>query len=263
MAKIDVLIDLFFTDLPLGRRVEQIATCGYRAIETWGGGDAAALKEMAVAGKSAGVELVSIVMNFATQDEVAPIRKENLQRFLDQMDRYSDHALAAGCHQGIVTTGQSVLGRNYQEQRAALVQAVRAAGERAAAKGFRLNLEVLNTEVDHPGYFLGSPQEGVAIVKEVGLDNVRMLYDIYHMGIMTGNLTSFITQNIQWIGHFHAAGIPGRHELFQGETNYPFILRQIDEVGYAGHVGLEYFPQLPCPETLIQTKAYLSSVWCP
>lgn len=260
MTKIDVLIDLFFKDLPFGQRVGKIAECGYRYIETWGGGDAAVLKEMADAGKASGVELVSIVMNFAIQDDVAPICKENFTRFMDQMDRYSDNALAAGCRQGIVTTGQSVGGRNYQEQRSALVHALREAGKRAAAKGFRLNLEVLNTEVDHPGYFLDCPKEGVAIVKEVGLENVRMLYDIYHMGIMTGNLTAFIEQNIEWIGHFHSAGIPGRHELFNGETNYPFILNKIEKAGYQGYVGLEYFPLLSCPETLVKTKEYIARV---
>ncbi|MEI6168200.1 MAG: TIM barrel protein [bacterium] len=258
MIKVDALVDLFFTDLILGQRVEKIAACGYRYIETWGGGDASALKEMGDAGQQCGVELVSIVMNFATQDDVAPIRKENLQRFVDQMDRYSDNALAAGCRQGIVTTGQWAGGRNYHEQRASLVQAVREAGRKVADKGFRLNVEVLNTEVDHPGYFLGCPKEGVAIVKEIGLDNVRMLYDIYHMGIMTGNLTVFIRENIEWIGHFHSAGIPGRHELSDGETNYPFLLNQIEKAGYQGYFGLEYFPLLPCPQTLVKTSEYLS-----
>jgi hydroxypyruvate isomerase len=258
MVKIDVLVDLFFKELPFEQRVEKIAKCGYKYIETWGGGDAEVLKKMNDAGKQCGVELVSIVMNFATKDDVAPIRKENLPRFIEQMERYSDNALAAGCKQGIVTTGQSVGGRNYQEQRIALIAAMREAGSKLAKKGFRLNLEVLNTEVDHPGYFLAYPQEGVAIVKEIGLENVRMLYDVYHMGIMSGNLTVFIEQNIEWIGHFHSAGIPGRHELFNGETNYPFMTDKIEKSGYKGYFGLEYMPLLPCPETLVKTMGYLS-----
>ncbi len=258
MIKIDALVDLFFEDFPWEQRVEKIAECGYRYIETWGGGDTAQLQSLAAGGKNCGVELVSIVMNFATQGDVAPIGRENLARFIEQMDRYSDNALAAGCKQGIVTSGQSIGGRNYQEQRAALVHAMREAGTLMAKKGFRLNLEMLNTEVDHSGYFLNSPQEGVAIVKEIGLDNVKALYDIYHMGIMTGNLTVFIEQNIEWIGHFHSAGIPGRHELFNGETNYPFILDRIEKAGYKGYLGLEYMPLLPCPETLVKTLEYLS-----
>jgi len=257
MLKVDVLIDLFFKDLPWGRRVEKIAQCGFKFIETWGGGDAKVLKEMAGAGRKCGVKLVSIVMSFAGEDDKAPIKKENIKRFTEQMDRFSDNALAAGCRQGIVTTGHTVQGRGYQDQRASLVAALRKAGELVGKKGFRLNLEPLNTEIDHPYYFLSSPQESVAIVKEVGLDNVKVLYDIYHMGIMTGNMTIFIESNIKWIGHFHSAGSPGRHELFNGEINYPFIMDRIEKAGYRDYFGMEYMPLLPCPETLTKTYKYL------
>lgn len=258
MIKIDVLVDLFFRDLTWEQRVEKIAESGYKYIETWGGGDAAQLQALATSGNNCGVELVSIVMNSPSSKETAPVANENLNAFIEQINRYSDNALAAGCNTGIVTTGPSSGGRSYQEQRKALVEALAAAGELVAKKGFKLNLEILNTEVDHPGYFLSSPQDGVAIVKEVGLSNVKVLYDIYHMGIMTGNLTAFIEQNIAWIGHFHAAGIPGRHELFKGETNYPFLLQKIEAAGYQGCFGLEYKPLLPCPETLVKTLEYLS-----
>jgi hydroxypyruvate isomerase len=258
MLKIDALIDLFFTDLPFADRVPEIAKCGCKYIETWGGGDAAQLKAMAEAGESCGVELVSIVMNFATEEKVAPINPDNKQRFLEQMDRYSDNALGAGCKHGIVTAGQAVAGLNYQEQRKALAEALRDAGEMVGKKGFKLNLEPLNTEVDHPGYFLDCPQESVAIVKEVALDNVKILFDVYHMEIMRGNQAVFIENNIDWIGHFHCAGVPGRHEPFNGETNYPFIMKKIKEAGYDAYLGLEYMPVLPSPETLIKTLDYLN-----
>lgn len=257
--KLDILVDLFFKDLPWDQRVARIAACGYRAVETWQGGDAAVLKQMGDAGKGCGVELVSIVMNFATDAKAAPIDPANLERFLEQVDRYSDNALAAGCRQGIVTAGQSIGGRNYQAQRCALVAALRKAGELAAKKGFRLNLEPLNTEVDHPGYFLSSPQDGVAIVKEVGLGSVRLLYDVYHMEIMIGNQTVFIESNIDCIGHFHAAGVPGRHELFDGETNYPFLLKRIAKAGYRGYFGLEYVPLLESRASLLQTREHLAA----
>lgn len=253
MLKVDVLVDLFFTEDELAARVAKIADCGYNYIETWKGGDAAELKTMADAGKDCGVELVSIVMNCATDAAVAPINADNKKAFVERMDEYSDNALAAGCEQGIVTTGQSIGGENYQEQRSALVEALREAGELVAKKNFKLNLEMLNTEVDHPGYFLDSPSDGVAIVKEVGLNNVKVLYDVYHMAIMTGNVTVFIEKNIDWIGHFHSAGIPGRHELFNGETNYPFIAEKIEKAGYDAYFGLEYMPLLESEETLKKT----------
>ena len=223
-----------------------------------GGGDAAVLKAMSDAGKKCGVELVSIVMNFATEEAVAPIRPNCLNAFLEQIDRYSDNALAAGCRQGIVTTGQSVTGCNRETQSKALLEAMRQAGQKVASKGFQLNLEVLNTYVDHPGYFLDDPADGIAIVKDVNLQNVKLLYDVYHMEIMRGNQTVFIENHIDWIGHFHSAGVPGRHELFLGETNYPFVLQHIQNAGYKGFFGLEYFPTLESGESLRKTMEYLS-----
>lgn len=257
MLKIDVLFDVVFGDIALTERIPKIAKCGYKYLETWKGGDAAEMKSIGEACKTSDMELVSIVMNFATEEQVAPINPDNKQRFLEQMDRYSDNALSAGCKQGIVTTGQSITGLNYQQQRIALIEALREAGELVGKKGFKLNLEPLNTKVDHPGYFLDCPQEAVAIVKEVALDNVKILFDVYHMEIMRGNQTIFIKNNIDWIGHFHSAGVPGRHEVFNGETNYPFIIDAVEKSGYEGYFGLEYMPLLESDESLRKTLKYL------
>jgi hydroxypyruvate isomerase len=75
---------------------------------------------------------------------------------------------------------------------------------------------------------------------------------------MTGNQTVFIEHNIDFIGHFHSAGVPGRHELFNGETNYPFILKRIEAAGYSGYFGLEYMPLLESRDSLVRTQAYLA-----
>lgn len=255
--KIAPLVDIFFKEKPWEDRVKEISGCGFSYIETWQGKDASILKRLAESGKDCGVKLVSIVINFATDSEVAPISAGNRSRFLDQVDRYSDNALSAGCPQGIVTAGQSIPGLDYQQQRTSLVDSLREAGELVSRKGFCLNLEPLNTEVDHPGYFLDSPFEGISIVKEVGLHNVRMLYDFYHMAIMSGNNTSFVCANIGWIGHFHVAGLPGRHEPYPGEIYYPYMLRSALKAGYEGYFGLEYMPLLGSRETLVKTLAHL------
>lgn len=257
MLAIAPLIDLFFDDLPWPERLEAIAACGFRQIETWKGGDPEELKAIHRAGKANGVELVSIVLNFATEEAVAPVRAENRASFVERIDQYADYALAAGCTQGIVTTGQIAPGRGYEAQRQALVDALRTAGEKVAGKGFRLNLEPLNTEVNHAGYFLDCPRDAVSIVKEVALPNVRLLYDLYHMTIMTGNQTMFLERNLEWIGHFHLAGTPGRHEPYLGETAYPFLLNRIVAGGYKGAFGLEYMPTLPSRESLLNTREYL------
>jgi hydroxypyruvate isomerase len=257
MIQTDILIDTLFLDIPIQKRVAHVAGCGFKGIETWAGNDDAALNIIASECRQSGVELVSVVLVSGNQEDLVPIRGENLQRFVDLVDQRTDFALAAGCTQGIITTGQSVVRRSYQEQRSALVDALCAAGAIAASKSFRLNLEPLNTEVDHPGYFLDDPFESAAIIKEVGLASVRLLYDIYHMGIMSGNQTSFIENNISLIGHFHGAGLPGRHELFESETDYRFLLKRIQAAGYNGYFGLEYLPLMDSKASLEKTAIYL------
>ncbi len=252
MLKVNPLIDLFFTDLPWEKRVEKIAACGFKYIETWRGADPAELKLM----NGSGVQLISIVMNFATQADVAPINPKNQKAFLEHIDRMADNALGAGCKQGIVTAGQQVGGMSYQAQRKSLVEAMAKAGNLVADRGFKLNLEPLNTEVDHAGYMLYSAADAVAVAKETGCANIGVLYDIYHMTIMMGNQTAFLRENMDWIGHFHVAGVPGRHEPNEGETNYPFLLKEIEKCGYQGYIGLEYIPLLPSEESLRATAKY-------
>ncbi|MBA7497799.1 2-oxo-tetronate isomerase [subsurface metagenome] len=124
-------------------------------------------------------------------------------------------------------------------------------------EGFTLLLEPLNTYVDHPGYFLNSAKEGARIIRDINHPHIHLLYDVYHMQIMEGNVISTIEQNIDIIGHFHAAGVPGRGELYIGELNYPNIIKRIEGLGYEGCFGLEYFPSMDSEESLKSIKELL------
>jgi hydroxypyruvate isomerase len=81
-------------------------------------------------------------------------------------------------------------------------------------------------------------------VRAIASPNLRLLYDVYHMQIMEGSVIANIEENIDVIGHFHSAGVPGRHELMDGELNYQNIVRRIEAAGYTGAFGLEYSPAL-------------------
>ncbi len=248
MLKVCPLIDVFFAEEPNWTiRAKKISDCGYDAVETWGGVDLAQLQAIT----AAGVKLASVVM--VVGDAVAPINPANRQAFLDRVKLCMNNALAVGCTQGIITAGQQLPGVSHAAQRRTLVENLALAGELAARENFTLNLEPLNTEVDHPGHFLSDPAEAVAIVRETGCPNVKVLYDIYHMAIRGGNLTEFLRYNLDHIGHFHVAGVPGRHEPAAGETNYPFLLGMIEKFGYDGYVGLEYFPELESRKSLLET----------
>jgi hydroxypyruvate isomerase len=113
----------------------------------------------------------------------------------------------------------------------------------AAEHGVTICVELLNSKVNHPGYQGDHTAFGVAVVKAVGSPRVKLLYDIYHMQIMEGDVTRTIRGNIDWIGHFHTGGVPDRHEINDSqELNYRAIARTIADLGYAGYLAHEFAP---------------------
>jgi len=114
-------------------------------------------------------------------------------------------------------------------------------------------MELLNSYVNHPGYMCDKSAWGFELCKRVDSPRFKLLYDIYHMQIMEGNLIATIKKNIKYIGHFHTAGVPGRHELDEDqEINYPAVMRAIVETGYTGYVAHEYSPMRDPIESLAQ-----------
>ncbi|MGI5817821.1 MAG: hydroxypyruvate isomerase family protein [Armatimonadota bacterium] len=114
----------------------------------------------------------------------------------------------------------------------------------AEEKGINLALELLNSKVNHPGYMCDSTEWGVHVCKMVDSPRVGLVYDIYHMQIMEGDLIRTIQQNIQYIKHFHTAGNPGRHDLDKHqEIYYPAIAAEVAKLNYEGYVGHEFGPK--------------------
>ena len=114
------------------------------------------------------------------------------------------------------------------------------------AEKYKVNivLELLNSKVDHPDYMADHTAWGVELVKRVGSERLKLLYDIYHMQIMEGDIIRTIRQNIQYIAHFHTGGVPGRHEIDETqELYYPAIMRAIAKAGFKGFVGQEFIPR--------------------
>ena len=114
-------------------------------------------------------------------------------------------------------------------------------------------MELLNSKVNHPGYMCDKSVWGFELCRRVGSPRFKMLYDIYHMQIMEGDLIATIQKNIDMIGHFHTAGVPGRHELDENqEIYYPAVMRAIVETGYQGYVAHEYTPVRDPVQSLVQ-----------
>jgi len=177
--------------------------------------------------------------------------------FIKRLEKMAPIAHKLDCQKLITLSGNFVEGVSREKQYNSIVTILKEASKIAERESIILLLEPLNTLVDHPGYFLDSPNEGAEIVREVNSSSVKLLFDCYHMQIMNGNLITTIEKNIDIIKHFHSAGVPGRHELFIGELNYPNIVKHIDELRYDGYFGLEYFPTMPSEESLRATLKLL------
>jgi hydroxypyruvate isomerase len=105
-------------------------------------------------------------------------------------------------------------------------------------------MELLNSRVDHPDYMCDKSAWGVELCKMVGSPNLKLLYDIYHMQIMEGDLIRTIKRDHQFIGHYHTAGNPGRNEIDETqEINYPAVVRAVLDTGYKGYFCQEFIPK--------------------
>jgi len=121
-------------------------------------------------------------------------------------------------------------------------------------------LELLNSKVNHKDYMADHTAWGAAVMHEVNSPNVKLLYDIYHMQIMEGDLIATITANIDVIGHFHTGGVPGRHQLDHNqEVQWDGVMRGIADTGYKGYVAHEFLPTID-PMTALRQAVDLCNV---
>lgn len=114
----------------------------------------------------------------------------------------------------------------------------------AEKQGIIISMELLNSKVDHPDYMCDLSEWGVALCEEVGSENFGLLYDIYHMQIMEGDVIATIQKHHKHFTHYHTGGVPGRNEIDETqELYYPAIMRAIADTGYKGFVGQEFIPK--------------------
>jgi hydroxypyruvate isomerase len=170
-------------------------------------------------------------------------RKENHDRFVEEMKKNIDLASAAGVPNVICMSGE----RKGLPDDVGIENCVtglkRVAGY-AEEKKVTMCMELLNSKVDHKDYQCDRTAWGVEVVKRVGSPRLKLLYDIYHMQIMEGDVIRTIRQNIAAIGHFHTGGNPGRNEIDETqELNYTAIMKAIADLKFEGYVAHEFMPK--------------------
>ncbi|WP_422479053.1 TIM barrel protein [Pleomorphochaeta sp. DL1XJH-081] len=269
MRDIGVCIEPFYQGMAFGQKLEKIKALGFTSYEFWFHdkiftGDTLIdemkdFSKIAELNASLGLRTNDFVLNHPDGGIIAAlINRNEKQKILDKLKYMIDLAHQIGCKKFISGSGNKITGLSQKNAIDAMIDALGDIGEVCQKHGMEIILEPFNSRVDHPDYFLDNPQVAVDVVKAVGNDHVKILYDIYHMQIMYGNILDFVRSKLTYIGHFHIAGVPGRHEPIHNELNYPFILDSIDAMGYQGSYGLEYWPTMDSDESLKKTMEHLA-----
>lgn len=151
-------------------------------------------------------------------------------------------------------------GQSDEEGLAITVENLRKIVPRAEEAGITLILELLNSKLDHPDFMCDSTAWGVEVCKQVDSPHLKLLYDIYHMQVMEGDVIQTIRDNHQYIGYYHTAGVPGRAEIDDTqELYYPAIVRAIAETGFTGYIGQEFIPKGD-PKKALATAYHICNV---
>ena len=133
------------------------------------------------------------------------------------------------------------------------VEALKQVARLAERRKVTICMELLNSKVNHKDYMCDRTEWGVGVMKAVGSERVKLLYDIYHMQVQEGDIIATIRKYHPYFAHYHTAGVPGRHEIDENqELNYPAIMRAIVETGFTGYVAHEYGPLRDPVESLRQ-----------
>ncbi|MFT5128862.1 MAG: hydroxypyruvate isomerase [Rhodothermales bacterium] len=211
---------------------------GYAAIEVWGRD--ADFREIVDAAHAKDLVVASMVGHWTHEEGLND--PANHARIEDELRESIDIAATHSIPGIICLSGNRRPGVSEAEAAEVTVAGLQPVLPYAAEKGVLLNLELLNSKVDHPDYQADNTAWGVQVCELANHPNLRLLYDIYHMQIMEGDVIRSIREHIQWIGHFHTAGVPGRHDIDASqELNYAAIAQAIAETDFAGYVAHEFW----------------------
>src|SRR5947209_1647126 len=169
-------------------------------------------------------------------------RKENHDRLVQEMQTGIERAAAAKLP-NVITFSGNRKGMSDEEGKENCITGLRRVSKMAEDSNITINLELLNSKIDHHDYQCDHTAWGVDVMKGVGSPKVKLLYDIYHMQIMEGDIIRTIRDNIQYIGHFHTGGVPGRHELDQTqELQWRTVAQAIADLNFTGYMAHEFVP---------------------
>jgi hydroxypyruvate isomerase len=225
-----------YKDIPLEKLAEESKRIGYKSVELLTPED---FKKVQPLG------LTCAVLSGSCTIPDGWNQKKNHKRLVKSVSEHIEFAADNNLRNVIFFSGNR-RGMSDEEGLANCAEGIKQVAGLAEKKKVTLIMELLNSKVDHKDYMCDRTPWGVKLVKQVGSPRFKLLYDIYHMQIMEGDVIRTIKDNHDYIGHYHTGGNPGRHEIDETqELNYPAIVKAIMDTGYDGYLGQEYIPARP------------------
>lgn len=213
------------------------ARIGYAATEFWAWEPA--LDDVVSHAKDHGLAIASFTGHESIEKGFNDAREH--ERIERELKASIDRAAKLGIRGVIAFAGGRNGHTNDLEDLAVCAKGLRKIAPYAESAGVNVNIEILNSRVNHHGYLGDRVEWGVALCEMVASPRVKILFDIYHVQIMQGDIVRRLRESGPHIGHIHTAGNPGRHDLDEGEMDYTGIARAISDMGYDGYVGHEFF----------------------
>ena len=241
MIRFAANIGLLWPDRPLLERMQAAARAGFRAAEMHFPYEVPA-REVAETARREGLTLLGINTSPGRAGErglgAMAGRESDFQAAVDQSIAY---CLACGAT-AIHAMAGNVPAQDHARARTVFLQNLRSAAGKAAEHGLTLLLEPLNPR-DNPGYFYGTLAQAVSLIEALDLPNVKLQFDVYHVGSGEGDVLVKLQRYLPVIGNVQIAAVPSRAEPDEGEISYRAVFAKLEELGYGGWVGCEYRPR--------------------
>ncbi len=272
--RLSVCIETIFPyTTPYEEQIRTTASLGFKAYEFWyhdlqrdgkGGWiekeNAKDLDVIYRLNRELGLKLVNFTLNSPHADHGGNLVDDRgTDMMMKELDRLVPICQRLGTPQLITFVGYELQGMPRSDIIHRVVKSLRKLDKLLDGTGVILTVEPLS----HPKYegcLLPTIKDTSDLLREVDGKNIKILYDLFHVQIMTGNLIASLEENIDLIGHVHISGVPGQHEPARGEINLPYVLQRLKDMGYEGYFGLEYYPLKNPLLSLRETIEYLKDV---
>lgn len=255
MPNLAANLSMMFTEVPFLDRFDAAARAGFKGVEFLFPYE---YSPELVAAALTDAKLTCALFNTSPGKEgerglaALPGREADFEASLAQAAAYAAVIKPRNIH---IMAGVPFANADEADCQAVYRRNVKVAAQVLTAVGVGAIIEPINTR-DIPGYFINRQDHAVEVLEFIGEPNAGLQMDLYHCQIVEGDVATKIRDNFKHIRHFQIAGVPDRHEPDQGEVNYPYLFKVIDELGYDGWIGCEYRPKGETAEGLGWARDY-------